>query len=200
LTISDCEFQKYVSNPPFPTATPGPPYFAPYVEGSGTYPPASWEKTLLFHTTNSLPGCPASHSGSDTPISGGFGWLDSDQCSATSDLTGLFITDPGASVATGCSVSAMQSRLGQVVDVPIYNGTNNLTGQNGGYYIKGYAAFVLTGYYLGGQYKEESLVTHAYPCGGNDRCISGFFTKDLSPTTGKIGGPSMGVIVIQMAG
>jgi Flp pilus assembly protein TadG len=133
LTISDCEFEKYVSNPPFAGAAPGPPYFAPYVEGSGVYPPASWEKTLLFHTTNSLPGCPASHSGSDTPISGGFGWLDSDQCSATSDLTGLFITDPGSSVATGCSVSAMQSMLGQVVDVPIYNGTNNLTGQNGGY-------------------------------------------------------------------
>jgi hypothetical protein len=200
LTISDCEFQKYVSNPPFPGATPGPPYFAPYLEGSGTYPPASWEKTLLFHTTNSLPGCPASHSGSDTPISGGFGWLDSSQCLATSDLTGLFITDPGSSVATGCSVSAMQSMLGKVVDVPIYNGTNNLTGNNGGYYIKGYAAFVLTGYYLGGQYKEKSLITRAFPCGGNDRCISGFFTKDLSPTTGTIGGPSMGVIVIQMAG
>jgi hypothetical protein len=200
LTISDCEFQKYVTNPPFVGAAPGPPYFAPYVEGSGVYPPASWEKTLLFHTDTSLPGCPASHSGSDTPISGGFGWLDSDQCSATSDLTGLFITDPGSSVATGCSVSAMQSMLGQVVDVPVYNGTNNLTGNNGGYYIKGYAAFVLTGYYLGGQYKEKSLVTGLYPCGGNDRCISGFFTKDLSPTTGKIGGPSMGVIVIQMAG
>jgi hypothetical protein len=99
----------------------------------------------------------------------------------------------------------MQSMLGQVVDVPIYNGTNNLTGQNGGYYIKGYAAFVLTGYYLGGSYKKPSLVTGVLPCGqtpttGSQRCISGFFTQDLTPTSGKIGGNSMGVTVIQMAG
>ncbi len=95
--------------------------------------------------------------------------------------------------------------VGQVVDIPIFHGTNGLTGNNGGYYMKGFAAFVLTGFYLGGSYTQKSIITNEFPCGktpttGNQRCISGFFTKDLTPSAGVIGGPAMGVTVFQMTG
>ena len=116
-----------------------------------------------------------------------------------------FDDSPGTSPGSDCRAADFAGSYGQLVDIPIYDGTNGLNGANGKYHIKGYAAFVLTGYYLGGSYKKQSLMTGDFPCGrtpttGDERCISGFFTQDLSPTSGAIGGPSMGVTVIQMAG
>jgi hypothetical protein len=202
LTISNCEFQHYVGNPP--NYAPPPPY--PPTVGA-TWPAASYEHVIFFHdTTEALAGsCPAGPSGSDDPISGGFGWLESTNCVVSSDVADWFDDSPGTSPGSDCRASEFANSYGQLVDIPIYDGTNGLNGANGKYHIKGYAAFVLTGYYLGGSYKEPSLITGVLPCGqtpttGSQRCISGFFTKDLSPTTGKIGGPNMGVIVIQMAG
>lgn len=201
LTISTCEYGAYVGNPPDPSKfAPQGPYTAPYANV------AAFEHVIYFHdTTESGPGCSAGRSGSDDPISGGFGWLDSTSCVATSDITGLFPTDPGASAPSDCANAQLKAMLGQVVAVPIYNGTNGLTGNNGGYYMQGGAAFVLTGYYLGGQYKERSIITGQYPCGttpttGSQRCISGFFTQDLTPLGGAIGGPSLGLTVIQITG
>ena len=137
----------------------------------------------------------------DDPLSGGFGWLDSTSCVATSDTTGLFPTDPGASAPQDCTAALLKAMIGQVVAIPIFDGTNGLTGNNGGYYMRGGAAFVLTGYYLGGQYKEPSIITGVEPCSGSQRCISGFFTQDVAPlTAGTIGGPSLGLTVFQITG
>ena len=201
LTISDCEYKAYVGQPPNPAnfAPPGP-YAAPYANV------AAFEHVIYFHdTTESGPGCGAGHSGSDSPISGGFGWLDSSSCVATSNITGLFPTDPGASAPSDCSDAQLRAMIGKTVAVPIYDGTNGLTGNNGGYYMRGGAAFVLTGYYLGGPYKEKSMITNQYPCGslpttGSQRCISGFFTNDVTPLGGVIGGPSLGLTVMQITG
>jgi hypothetical protein len=201
LTISTCEFQHYVGSPP--NYAPPPPY--PPTVGA-TWPAASYEHVIFFHdTTEALAGsCPAGPAGSDDPISGGFGWLESDTCEVTSD-TDWFDDSPGTSPGSDCRASDFANSYGQLVDIPIYDGTNGLNGANGKYHIKGYAAFVLTGYYLGGSYKKKSLITGALPCAqtpttGSQRCISGFFTQDPTPKPGKIGGPPMGVIVIQMAG
>jgi hypothetical protein len=162
---------------------------------------------LFFHdTTEALANsCPAGQAGSDTPISGGFGWLESTSCEVTSDIANWFDASPGTSPGSDCKAAEFAKSYGQLVDIPIYDGTNGLNGANGKYHMKGYAAFVLTGYYLGGSYKKPSLITGVLPCGqtpttGSQRCISGFFTQDLTPTSGKIGGNSMGVTVIQMAG
>jgi hypothetical protein len=197
LTISNCEFQLYVGSPA--KFAPPPPY--------PPYPAASWEHVLFFHdTTEALMNkCPAGQAGSDTPISGGFGWLESTSCEVTSDIANWFDASPGTSPGSDCKAAEFAKSYGQLVDIPIYDGTNGLNGANGKYHMKGYAAFVLTGYYLGGSYKKPSLITGVLPCGqtpttGSQRCISGFFTQDLTPTSGKIGGNSMGVTVIQMAG
>lgn len=202
LTISNCEFQHYVGTPP--NYAPPPPY-PPAVGAS--WPAASYEHVIFFHdSTEALAGrCPAGPAGSDDPISGGFGWLESTTCVVTSDVADWFDDSPGTSPGNDCRASDFAASYGQLVDIPIYDGTNGLNGANGKYHIKGYAAFVLTGYYLGGQYRKPSLMTGQLPCGqapmtGSQRCISGFFTQDLSPTSGTIGGPAMGVIVLQMAG
>jgi len=51
------------------------------------------------------------------------------------------------------------------------------TGNNAWYRVYGYAAFKLTGFHLGGQYD-----TTPKPCNGNERCVTGYFTRfvDLS--------------------
>jgi Flp pilus assembly protein TadG len=197
LTISSCEFQHYVGDPP--NFAPPPPY--------PPYPDATWEHVIFFHdTTNALAGsCPAGQAGSDDPISGGFGWLESTSCVVSSDIANWFDASPGTSPGSDCRAAEFAASYGQLVDIPIYDGTNGLNGANGKYHMRGYAAFVLTGYYLGGSYKEKSLITGDYPCGqtpttGDERCISGFFTQDLTPTSGKIGGDFMGVPVIQLIG
>jgi hypothetical protein len=202
LTISTCEFDHYVNSDS--DYAPPPPY--PPTTGA-SWPDASFEHVLFFHdTTNALAdSCPAGQAGSDDPISGGFGWLESDSCDVTSDVEDWFDASPGTSPGSDCRAAEFAASYGQLVDLPIYDGTNELNGANGQYHMRGYVAFVLTGYYLGGSYKQKSLITDDYPCGrtpttGDERCISGFFTKDPNPTSGEIGGPSTGVIVIQMAG
>ena len=68
------------------------------------------------------------------------------------------------------------------------------------YRIEGYAAFYLTGYRFPDR-RQPSLVTNQVPCGQNDMCISGYFVGgQLIPPPGVIGGPSMGVAVIQVIG
>ncbi|HET8614525.1 MAG TPA: pilus assembly protein TadG-related protein [Actinomycetales bacterium] len=202
LTISNCEFQHYVGNPP--NFAPPPPY--PPTPGA-TWPAASYEHVIFFHdTTEALAGsCPTGQAGSDDPISGGFGWLESTNCVASSDIVNWFDASPGTSPGSDCRAAEFASSYGQLVDIPIYDGTNGLNGANGKYHMRGYAAFVLTGYYLGGSYKKPSLMTGQLPCGqtpttGSQRCISGFFTHDLTPTSGVIGGAFLGVPVIQMIG
>ncbi len=186
MTISMCEFQHYTS------AGLAPP--PPYTSG---YPP---ERIIYFHNnTDDAPPCPAGPSGSDLP--GGFGWLDTtEDCVATTDTTGMVDDSTGVPPPNSCDDAELLAMRGQIVNVPIFDQTNDLTGANGAYHITGYAAFYLTGYVFPSA-KATSLVTGSYPCRGADHCISGFFTTNPSPATGTIGsGPSMGVTVVQMSG
>lgn len=207
LTISNCEFQALVGSPPTAFA-PGPPY--PPAAG-GTWPAAGWEKTLYFHDTTEAAAndCPAGPSGGDDPLSGGFGWLTSTNCTATTTTTGWYPSKPGSSPGNDCKANELDDFVGTLVSIPIYDRTNGLNGASGEYGVLGYAAFVLTGYNLGGAYKVESVMSGSpgvYPCAntpttGSQRCISGFFTQALTPTTGVIGGPALGAPpVIQMSG
>lgn len=199
LIISNCEFEALVGSPPSNFAPP-PPY--------PPYPDASWEQTLYFHdTTEAAAGdCPAGPSGGDDPLSGGFGWLESTDCQATSSVDGWYDASPGTSPGNDCKANQLDDYVGQTVYIPIYDRTNGLNGANGQYGVLGYAAFVLTGYHLGGSYSVPSIITGQKTCAvlpteGSQRCISGFFTQALTPTSGTIGGPLLGAPpVIQMSG
>ncbi len=186
LIISDCEFSWMTSGGYAP-----PPPYPPY--------PASFEKVAQFHSQDGPSPCPTSGSGAQLP--GGFGWLDTgSSCDIVTNADGDPTADPGVSPPSSCSATYLKSLIGQVIDVPVYDSAT-LNGNNGTYNVKGYAAFVLTGYWFTGQYREPSIVTGTNYCTGDKRCIYGFFTQDLTPTSGTIGtSPYMGVTVIQMSG
>ena len=67
------------------------------------------------------------------------------------------------------------------------NATVTGTGTNGVYTLKGFAAFVVTGYSLPG-FNAASWLTGITPCSGSDKCLSGFFTHGLIPSGATIGG------------
>jgi hypothetical protein len=79
--------------------------------------------------------------------------------------------------------------------LPLFD-DSGLTGSNAWYHVYGYAAFTITGYSLGGQYKSSSP-----PCGGNDRCLAGYFTRfvDLSERfTYTNDGPDLGASILRL--
>jgi hypothetical protein len=196
LTISDCEFSYYVGDPPH--YGPPPPY--PSITAT-PWPYAGAEHVIFFHNTaGNVASCAPGPAGSDDPISGGFGWLESSNCLVTTDTANWYDASPGTSPGNDCKAATFAAAYGQLVHIPIYDGTNGLNGSNGKYHIKGYAAFVITGYRFASVGSKKSLVTGALPCTPPSQCISGFFTQDPDPTGGAIGGPPMGVTVIQMAG
>jgi Flp pilus assembly protein TadG len=172
--------------------------FAP----SPPYPPnpaASFDRVIYLHTTTKAGSCKAGPSGSDLP--GGFGFLDDPNgtCSTTVSTTGTYGDNTGASVSQPCKTALVAAQAGKyVVYMPIYNSVTG-TGTNGVYTLKGFAAFVVTGYHLPG-FSIASWLTGTVPCSGSDKCISGFFTQGLITGGGTVGGPSMGATVIQLTG
>jgi hypothetical protein len=187
ITISKCEWDAYTAGG---------------FEPAGPYPsPTPWptEKVIYFHNTSGLSPCPAGPSGAD--LAGGFGWLDTtEDCVATTDAENWVDDSTGAPAPNDCSKAELMAMLGKPIHIPIFDQTNGLTGANGEYHIVGYAAFVLTGYKFPGD-RVKSLISNQFPCGGDENCISGFFTEDMAPSAGgPIGGPSMGVTVVGLTG
>lgn len=88
-------------------------------------------------------------------IPGGFGWInDSDtKCSVNvtagqSSNSGIWFTsDTGASAPTVCSGADAAKMNDQTVLFPLYDVATG-TGSNGQYYVKGFAAFHVTGYHF----------------------------------------------------
>lgn len=197
LTISKCEWlDATASGYTDPALLPSPP-----PSPSTSWPWPAGEQVIHFHgDAAGAPLCPAGPAGADLP--GGFGWLKTgEDCVATTDADGWVDDKTGVSPPSDCSNSELLAMRGQIVYIPVFNETNGLTGANGAYKIEGYAAFYLTGYYFTGGYRERSLVTGSMPCGGSQRCISGYFTEALAPVGGPIGsGPSMGVTVVALTG
>lgn len=191
ITISLCEWNNYTSNGT--DFAPPPPY------GSPPNYPSSYRRVIYFHNTSNASPCPAGPSGADLP--GGFGWLQtSTGCNTPSSTGGWFDDSTGRPPPNSCTWRLMQLMQGQVVNIPVFDDTNDLTGSNGQYHIAGFAAFFLTGYYIEGQYKTLDLVTGQYPCRGNDSCIAGWFTTDLVPNATPGTGTSYGAQVVGLTG
>lgn len=183
LTFSQCEYDKFLAagagsaEEPWTIANNGAPSII-YIHGDAE-------------------PCNASTSGYDIP--GGFGWLETvanTMCEATIEDEWVGV-DPGASPSTGCTAESMAANVfEQVVLLPVFDNDNGLTGNNAEYHMYTYAAFYVTGYNFGGQYKEPS---DSPPCSGSDRCIAGWFT------TAAVGGgtvdptaPDLGVNTVQL--
>ncbi len=190
LTISYCEWD---------VATSGGAVFAP---PPPAVPPTSAEKVLKLHSTaTDSTSCPAAgHSGFDAP--GAFGWLDDQDtadCSSDANISGSYDDKTGLGTPTACKDRLIAARTNrEVIYLPIYNGISG-----GQYTLQGFAAFVVTGYRLPGLPPKDSWLYPSNPercTKSSDKCLYGYFTQPLVPAAGTVGGPSMGVTVVQMSG
>jgi Flp pilus assembly protein TadG len=114
-------------------------------------------------------------------VPGGFGWInDTDtKCSVSisagqSSNSGIWFTsDTGASAPTVCAASDLAKMNDQTVLFPLYDVATG-TGSSGKYYVKGFAAFHVTGYHF---------ATVSWSLNGstpNNKAIRGYFVKFVS--------------------
>jgi Flp pilus assembly protein TadG len=159
----------------------------------GALPSGTTQRTIYLSKTAGATDCTGP---SNNIVPGGFGWLtvNSGSCGTTTTIGNIIVSDPGNSVPNGCSTSSFSSLVGSTVLLPVFDQSWG-SGSGATYQVYGYAAFRLTGYSFGGQYKSGN------PCSGNERCVQGYFTRfvDLSETfTYGPGTPQLGVTVLKL--
>lgn len=151
MTISSCDYNALVGNPPkLPTGT----------------------VQIYFHGTGGVgqPSCPRTVPNTDSPLPGGFGYLETeDGCSIEEEHGNWVEAAEGNSFPRACDPRTWQNKD---VLVPIYDATRGFNGNagNGGdkddedddeddeddddhereYHIAGFAVFTVTGYKLQG--------------------------------------------------
>jgi hypothetical protein len=196
-TISACTWDKYTNQGQ--ALAPPPPYSPPY--NSLT----SVDTVVYEHGSTNNTICPAQYqepSGSDGP--GNFGWTsDTGTCSVTI-TNNTYPGSTGASANSDCLTALYNAWSTQsTIYLPVYT-TATGSGNNLLYTLKGFAAFVVTGYYFPGsagqQAKEKDWVTGNYPCSGSNFCLSGFFTHGLISSVGGLGGPNLGAYIVKLTG
>jgi len=188
VTISVCEWNQMTSG--------GTVFAVDPAQGS---PPASAEKIIYLHTTSGALTCPAGPSGWNAP--GGFGWLDENNgpCATDIDADGGYGGGTGASASDACKTAlAAAAATPHVLPVPIYDGVHG-TGTDTIYHLAGVASFVLTGYAVPGVRRSSSL-TGRHWCSGDEKCLYGYFTRSLLPSTADLGGQERGGSVVVLAG
>jgi hypothetical protein len=190
VTFSACEWDKATNNG---TVFAPPPPYPP-----NALPAPSFDQVLKLHTTSSATGCPTEPSGADAP--GAFGWTaDPKNNCMTGIINGTYGTKPGNGPPPACQAVLASARANKtLLFMPIYVSVTG-TGANTVYTLKGFAAFVITGYSLPGFFASDWL-NPANNCTGSDKCINGYFTQGLIPTPGQIGGPNLGADVIRLSG
>jgi Flp pilus assembly protein TadG len=139
----------------------------------GGMPSTTVERTILFPKTSDT-GCTGTNG---LFVPGGFGWLETggSTCKATSRRGQLVDSEPGNNPSQGCTTGDLVGLRNKTVLLPIFDRSGG-TGNNAWYHVHAYAAFTITGYDFAGQYKWNS------PCGGNDRCIKGYFVQYVEPS------------------
>jgi putative Flp pilus-assembly TadE/G-like protein len=193
VTISACEWDQATNNGTL--FAPPPPY------PPNPLPSPSLDRVLKLHSTSTNGGCPTEPAGADGP--GLFGWTDDPNSNCTTPIiNGMFGGSTGTSISQACLNVIYNDWLNKsLVFIPIYVSVQS-PGTNAVYTLKGFAAFVITGYHLsGGQNASEpDWLNPANNCKGSDKCINGYFTQGLVPNPGTIGGPNLGAEVIQLTG
>ncbi|MET4133941.1 pilus assembly protein TadG-related protein [Pseudarthrobacter sp. PvP090] len=114
-------------------------------------------------------------------IPGGFGWINDGadaKCSvkisagAANDPGIWFSSDTGASAPSVCSSADLSALKNQTVLLPLYAVATG-TGSGGKYYVKGFAAFHVTGYHFA---SESWATSGSIP----NKSIRGYFVKFVS--------------------
>ncbi len=185
VTMSKCDWEKMTDpdGDKIPEYAPPPPYTA-------GYPAAKFEKAIKLANP------------SDTScggIPGGFGWLDSTNCEATVTDDKWVDDDTGVSTNPDCK-HKVQTLVGTVIYLPVFDNVNGLSGTNGKYHVGGIAAFYLSGYNLpAAAPKQVASPVGGHLCKGDDKCLYGWFLDALDPAGGPLGtGTSYGATTVQM--
>ncbi len=215
LTMSECDWtsQTGYSGPGTATYPTGPSGAWPGYDLT-TRPWPAFERAI--YSKGNPTTCNTSSPGGTAP--GGFAWLDTvsaSSCLATVPVNGWVHGDTGND---GCSSPDLNNYRGTVIHVPVFDcmaasaititATTNCnagSGNNTYYHISGYAAFYLSGWWLTQSQKASIRPPGGYACANPDRCIFGWFLKDLV-TQGDIappppgGTPNYGLTVVKPAG
>jgi hypothetical protein len=190
VTISACTWDKATSAGT--TFAPAPPY------PPNTSPSPAQDQVLQMHSSASATGCPTEPAGADAP--GNFGWT-ADQTGACQTYIngGSYGGDTGASPSHACQqvLSAAQANR-SLLFLPVYVSVSG-TGTGVTYILKGFAAFVVTGYHMPG-FSASDWLNSASNCRGSTFCLNGYFTRGLIPASGSLGGPNLGAVIVQLSG
>jgi Flp pilus assembly protein TadG len=173
LTFSWCEFEQ---------------------QTHGGLPSSTTVHTIYLTKSSDTVGCTGP---SNNVVPGGFAYIDTDpgKCQASSAINGRATSKSGNSVPSACAAADFAAWVGKTVLLPLFDDSGG-TGTNAWYRVFGYAAFKITGYFLGSQYK-----TSPQPCNGSARCITGYFTRfvDLSERfTWTADGPDLGAAILRL--
>jgi Flp pilus assembly protein TadG len=162
-----------------------------------TVPSSTYDHQINLANLGNRTGCSAEASGSDG--AGAFGWaVDQTGTCGIFTNTATFPADTGASAGSTCQSAlsaAYTSR--KAIFLPVYTKTTG-TGSNTVLTLKGFAAFVVTGYSLPGFSASDWLKSSNNSC--SYKCIDGYFTKALIPGTASQGGTYLGAAAVGLAG
>lgn len=134
-------------------------------------------------------------------VPGGFGWISStsSDCNITLGVGSTsapgtwFQSDPGASAPTRCTAVDLNKMNDQTVLFPLYDLASG-SGNNAKYYVKGFAAFHVTGY---------QFANYGWSAGGTiaNKTIRGYFVKfvSLSQALELGSGPDYGSDVVRLS-
>jgi hypothetical protein len=142
-------------------------------------------------------GCPFAPAG-DGP--GDFGWASdpNGDCSLVVS-SGTFGGKTGASVTSGCMTALAADQASKtLIYLAVYTSVSG-SGANAVYTLKGFAAFVVTGYTL----PSFSASDWLNPANGNNcssKCIDGYFTQGIIPYNSSLSGTYLGAAIIRITG
>ncbi len=218
VTLSSCEFDEFTTGGLAPkpdyTAYPDLGYSTSWLQSSTGG--LAHERVFFTHDTSGETAaqiaCPGTSPGGDA--AGSFGWLDDPSgisgCPVQTTVSpdGELGYDNAQGNTTPSECKKVFPPPGTTVFLPVFDyftvkgvQTTNGGGNDVWYHVEGYAAFYITGYnlQLGGEGDQPSLVTGGWPCTGQERCISGFFTSALAPVPSRVGSAtSYGANVVQL--
>jgi Flp pilus assembly protein TadG len=160
----------------------------------GGLPSGTTVRTIRFTKTSGTVGCTGP---SNLVVPGGFAYLDTPpgKCAAASARNSRSYSSTGNTPPNTCSPAYISSWVGRTVLLPLFDSAGD-TGNNAWYHVYGYAAFKLTGFAFGGQFSTDPK-----PCTGNDRCVTGYFTRfvDLSDAFSfSSDAPALGTSVLRL--
>lgn len=190
VTISACEWDQATSQGS--NYAPAPPY------PPNSLPAPSFDQVLHLHGTGPTGGCGTEESGAEAAAN--FSWTDDPGGNCGLNINGIIYGgNAGLSVSQPCRTLLANARANKsVIFVAVYISASG-PGNNLTFRLKGFAAFVVTGYHMGG-FTASDWLNASNDCTGTDFCLNGYFTTALIPSGRGIGGLDLGADIIKLTG